>query len=874
MRILNGKNKKRFGKAGGVLLGVLLLATACNQETVNIPPYDGSTRTPTDEGETVVNVSNEEYDFYNNYIEFYDGDGDVYDIGDPYVFRYDGKYYLYSSLNGDKKTTGKIPCWVSENLVDWEWGAWVYDPKSTSTTSASYIAFAPEVVYYKGYFYMCESRRGEGHHFFRSESPLGPFELLTNGDGVSNLAMGIDGSFYLADDGQLYFLAAEDSYVNRICYYPIDFVEDAAGGVTVQVDNMLTNIVETAYLDGWTEGPGYFKRNGYGYFTYTGNHVDSANYKVGYSYTSNDDELLTGLSAREQNITLVSSGMDNEAVAGYASKTGNTAVSNYRGLGHASNVVGPNLDSIYTAYHNANRLNYNNQAMNSARKYNVTQYFTNDSYVLTNGLGNYQKTKPETPDYTASASELTAENSLLLSGEATESVFTAELSFRLSDGKGSVVAGYANGKSAKVTVDGGTLTYTSADGKKQTATVPVSSNGDAVHTVKLVNGYKKLSIYYDNMCVLTTTKSISAGKVGYMDGAQPSSTCFTNEAFGSSDFDAVKDLTGSWAAYAYMKGENVGWSLNGGKVKSDGVRQGEAEKTKKVASLDATALTLGANDWVKYTVNAPATDSYALNLLLGKKSRGCIFEVIVDNQVITKMEIPADTEFDDSEYINYQAGSFACEAGLHTMKIRVYGGTLDVVNISTENGGEALGGISDDLKSDTGTFRKLLGSKSSFSPQGLMFSSSDARTLLIAGNQGVADYEMSVDAKIISSGGDGGIFFRMDNYSYTNYSTTQLGDSYRGYYLQINQAFVSLIKVNYGKSETLKVEKPYSEDGFSNGNTVTVTIRCKGGRITVSLNGTEYISVFDSEAYMTGYIGLFATKSSQYLWTNYAYKEI
>ena len=73
-------------------------------------------RNPVDENETVYTVKSEEK--YKNFIDFFDGDGDVYDIGDPYIFRYDGKFYLYSSLNGEKRFQGIIPCWVSENLVE------------------------------------------------------------------------------------------------------------------------------------------------------------------------------------------------------------------------------------------------------------------------------------------------------------------------------------------------------------------------------------------------------------------------------------------------------------------------------------------------------------------------------------------------------------------------------------------------------------------------------------------------------------------------------------------------------------------------------------------------------------------------------------
>ena len=192
------------------------------------------------------------------------------------------------------------------------------------------------------------------------------------------------------------------------------------------------------------------------------------------------------------NVTLVSTGIDNPAVPGYASKTGNTAVTDYRGLGHSSNVVGPNLDSIYTAYHNAGRINYRNENDNTGgtRKFNVTQYFTNEGYLLTNGLGNYTRTKPEMPDYSASASALS-------DGKSTESsgnVFTAEISFRLTDGAAEVVAG-----GSTIAIDGANLTVKKGSESLAHGTVPTSTNPDAIHTVKVINGASKAEIYFDNV---------------------------------------------------------------------------------------------------------------------------------------------------------------------------------------------------------------------------------------------------------------------------------------------------------------------------------------------------------------------------------------
>ena len=303
-------------------------------------------------------------------------------------------------------------------------------------------------------------------------------------------------------------------------------------------------------------------------------------------------------------------------------------------MGHSSNVVGPNLDSIYTAYHNAGRINYRNENDNTGgtRKFNVTQYFTNEGYLLTNGLGNYTRTKPEMSDYSASAADLADGKS----AESTENVFTAEISFRLTNGAAEIVAG-----GSTVAIDGANLTVKKGSESLAHGVVPTSTNPDAIHTVKVINGASKAEIYFDNVLAAKTSVSLGAGKIGYGAGARGTSLMFTNDAFGTSDFDAVKDLTGSFPAFAYLKGENRGFSLSKGKVNANGVRQGEKETTKSVAgakiarsistektgNVPVTATVLSRGDWVKYLVNAPAADTYALNALIGKESAGCTFEI-------------------------------------------------------------------------------------------------------------------------------------------------------------------------------------------------------------------------------------------------------
>lgn len=839
-----------------------------------MPPYDPATRTPTDANEIAYTIDADDYGYYNNYIEFYDGDGDVYDIGDPFVFRFDGKYYLYTSLNGDKKKTGKIPCWSSENLVDWQWEGWAYDPKSSSESSETYIAFAPEVVYYKGWFYMCESRRGQGHYFFRSDKPQGPYTKISE-----NLGMGIDGSFHLASGGKLYFLSAENVYANRVCWFEIDFIEEN-GEPKVVVDPTAYHIIDDAYESGWTEGPGVFARNGYEYLTYAANHVDAPQYRVAYSYAKN--AIVFGdaenLNSPWDNVTLVSTGIDNPAVPGYASKTGNTAVTDYRGLGHSSNVVGPNLDSIYTAYHNAGRINYRNENDNTGgtRKFNVTQYFTNEGYLLTNGLGNYTRTKPEMPDYSASASALSDGKST----ESTGNVFTAEISFRLTDGAAEVVAG-----GSTIAISGANLTVKKGSESLADGTVPTSTNPDAIHTVKVINGASKAEIYFDNVLAAKTSVSLGAGKIGYGAGARGTSLMFTNDAFGTSDFDAVKDLTGSFPAFAYLKGENRGFSLSKGKLNANGVRQGEKETTKSVAgakianslstektgNVPVTATVLSRGDWVKYLVNAPAADTYALNALIGKESAGCTFEIIVDNETISKFVVPVAAAFGDSDYVNLSIGSFDCGAGLHTLKIRVYDGTLAVANFSTVKGGKGAN-LTNTLKKDEASsspFVRKMGKNSSYTANGLILNPTDDKTLFLTGEKGAANFEMSVNVSVVQSG-RGGIMFRMNDFGYATAKAQQL--NWHGYYLDINENAVTLTKDGHTKSEKLFFGRPTAS--LKGGAVVKVTVRAENGNITISMNDNVLVSHFDPEAYLSGYIGLYSEKGAMFIYSDYSYRTL
>jgi len=225
------------------------------------------------------------------------------DFADPFVLRYNGRYYLYC-------TNPDVPCWTSDNLIDWQ----LHGPVIAPGTFGDLAPWAPEVCLYNGRFYMYTSPSGRGHYVLASDSPTGPFEVISE-----NLGRSIDGHVFMDDDGRRYFYWAGDEGI-----WGCELITPTEFGPAV-----LTG----AYLNGWTEGPFVVKHDNRYYMTLTGNHYLSRGYRV---CAAVSDHPLKGYRMSRGNPVLIST-------------TGHTV-----GLGHSSTVLGPDLVSHWIVYHNLN----------------------------------------------------------------------------------------------------------------------------------------------------------------------------------------------------------------------------------------------------------------------------------------------------------------------------------------------------------------------------------------------------------------------------------------------------------------------------------------------------------------------------------------
>lgn len=225
------------------------------------------------------------------------------DYADPFVLRYNGRYYLYCTNPG-------VLCWSGDDLLHWQ----PEGPVIPEEEFPGLVPFAPEVVYENGAFYMYTSPHGLGHYVLKSQSPLGPFRKIT-----PNVQHSIDFSIFLDEDGKRYAYWADDEGILG-CEMPTP--------TTFGPPRLVG-----AFLHGWTEGPFVVKENGVYHLTYTGNHYLSKGYRI---HEAMSRHPLGPYQDHPHNPIVV--------------RGEGTLV----GLGHSCTVTGPNLLSRYLVYHNLN----------------------------------------------------------------------------------------------------------------------------------------------------------------------------------------------------------------------------------------------------------------------------------------------------------------------------------------------------------------------------------------------------------------------------------------------------------------------------------------------------------------------------------------
>ncbi|WP_246029283.1 family 43 glycosylhydrolase [Paenibacillus humicus] len=715
--------------------------------------------------------------------------GDFYGEGDPYILKFNGVYYLYVSTVDDQIG---VKVWSSTDLASWTYrGLCAADPVTKA-------AYAPEVVYWNGMFYMYTSPGGGGHYVLSSGSPVGPFTPQTG-----NLGMGIDGSVFIDDDGKWYFYSTgADRIDSRPMTSPTAF--GAAGSTGLS-------------MAGWTEGSTTFKRNGKYFMTYTGNHVWSTAYRV--DYASGTSPLSGFVPARSQNPILIS-----------------TEGSNV-GLGHNSIVKGPDLDSDYIVYHShASQGN----SVYPGRKMNLDRIVWNGDRMSVLGPTTSSQPNPAAPSFEDRFARTAIGSGWTNVGGGTWGIYNQELMWQDTIG---TTAWYRQVTAASTAADY-TAEFHAKQMKMGTSSSPLygavfsyadeNSYGTAVlnrrlnrlethfvvggvsqgweysslpagydytkwHQIRVEKSGSAFAVYVDGMKKQSrTVNGLGGGKIGYATQdahADFGYTAFSNDVGGSSAWNAYKPLPGTIEAVHYRKGgEGTGYhdltpANIGGSYRSDAVDiRSSAAEGKEVVGWNQTG------EWLLYRVNVAESGTYDMTARLATTFPNVSFRVWDGAADLTGV-VQAAGSGGWENWVNVSKKGLYLTAGYHELRFETVQGEFDFSSLSFERG-QAPSPLADDFNdgNDNG-WTRYEGDWSVVSGELSAAAGGPAKTVIGSGLW--SDYTVEADVKLVGTTGDAGVLVRAANPSNGKVLANN-PDYIQAYYAFIKPDGVYLGKMNYG----------------------------------------------------------------------------
>lgn len=715
------------------------------------------------------------------------GATDDYGIGDPFVMRWNGMYYMYPSTCEER-----VRVYTSRDLINW-----TYEGYCTKGRDV-YFAYAPEVVYWRGSFYMITSPQGHGHYILKSASPLGPFELITNNFGHS-----IDGSFFKLDDGQLMML------------FPDNWIIKSA---MLDEETLLPSRLASttgATLKHWTEGPGLFRRGDWYYLTFTGNHVCSTGYQV--SFASRKGGPRGNFAQREDATLLINSVFKDE----------------FKGLGHSSNVVGPDLDSMYIAYHSLVSLG------GPARLYNLDRLFTNNGLLYTSGPSNSAMPVPEMPDVWGDAGGELHGFTEQVDGYFAEmpetNTFTQEWNFTLYGQQATLLIGQKNGVDVAATVNQDSISVELITGYEDvlaTAKLPEIGPADCLHTLRVEVTPDIAYFYVDDMRMLTMKQpGITASRIGAIasnDVTYGFMAC-TAEALGSSDNTALKLLPGDFSARHALNAKEL--------------------TLKDFGTQEELAALLGKAD---YNVRIAAAGEYCFDLMVKKADAGKAMTIALDGQPLWSGKVPEFTGRD--KHFTFTTDAVTLPAGDHTLTVTAEDVLLNRVSAFAHT---PVAPMTFDFTAKAQREHFITYGNFIMKPtEGVLRIPANKKGFAVFGDEGLTDYALDVTFEMPKKGnGSAGILLRTTDVSFYD---AQVEDSYFGYAVVVSERGVTLKRSRYGQVGTSTFE---GVQAWATAETGSLHIEVRGNRVDIYLPGEEmpFVTMMDAKPLTHGMYGFFST---------------
>ncbi len=737
-----------------------------------------------------------------------------YGFGDPFVMRYNGTYYLYVST---KDGSVGVKCWSSTDLVNWKSEGFCTNEKLTTG------AYAPEVYYYNGYFYMYTSPAGNGHYVLRSTSPTKGFEVVTG-----NMGMSIDGSVFIDNDGEWYFYTAGHGAMQ---------VYDMVSPTKMRNGRSLSTV---SVNGAWTEGGMVVYHDGYYYMTYTGNHVLSPSYRILYGVS--DTSPVSFDKAEDNNPLLINTSGD------------------VVGIGHSSTVKGPDLDSYYIVYHSLVDTLPN-------RNMNVDRIHFNGEIMEILGPTTKPQQVPDLPDvyhYFAPESSLKgwsltgslasgtglplAADSMLVSKTPFAGDFTAEYNVTsISDG------GQAGALFAYTDAENFGACYFSPT--EQKVIIEITVNGETARTeVDTVRSFNEdtrfdclqsLQIerwgddytFYMNDRLLCTIEdsALTGGAIGYITKSASATFGFiggTGAVGGRGGADQYKPVSDKGGYIPVTENTEARPTV----TTEGGVQMAE----------------IASGDSLSYRILPDADGVYDLSVLChGVDDTGAKAEILVDGEVVGLCSLA-----EDGKTATTILRGISLTASPHTLSLRLTEGAVRVENLTVCRAAEVTPLTVTFTKDAENPFHSA--GAWEITDSSLTISRGNACGKVLYGSPNWGDYTAEVTMTPISSP-NCGLLVRATNPGVPTFlnappsaeDAATATDWVMGYFVGLTPDGVIIGKQSYSYREVAR-----GDGSFQANKSYCLKVVCEGARILVYVDGKLYVDYTDPEPYTQGMVGM------------------
>lgn len=215
-------------------------------------------------------------------------------IGDPFVLTHDSVYYMYCTSETSLKKGFYV--WTSKDLVNWKKQDFALSNDTPGVLGINRF-WAPEVVEYKGKFYMTYSA-GDTDNVLKlclavSDHPLGPFKSYQS-PWYDHKLNHIDATIFIeGNKAYTYFVRdCSTNFINERSTSQIFVAQLSDDLKTFVTEPKLVITPDQPYEDIngtrlWNEGPFVLKHEGKYYMTYSANGFNTNEYCVAYATADN-----------------------------------------------------------------------------------------------------------------------------------------------------------------------------------------------------------------------------------------------------------------------------------------------------------------------------------------------------------------------------------------------------------------------------------------------------------------------------------------------------------------------------------------------------------------------------------------------------------